>query len=104
VYFSGFDCSSTPPPVDSLWGSQVYLEASIEALRHAVDEVHMLLSSVENNAEVVTCLKSLIAFLLKMETTEGKQMREECSKVRRGLDWIAVSESAYSHLTILRCV
>jgi hypothetical protein len=80
------------------------LEAIIEALGHAVDEVHVLLSSGENDAEVVTCLKSLIAFLHKMETNEGTQMREECSKVRRGLDWIAVSESAYSHLTILRCM
>jgi hypothetical protein len=79
VYFSGFDCSSTPPPVDSLWGSQVYLEASIEALGHAVNEFHKLRSSDENKAEVISCLESINSFLKEMESDEGAKMREECS-------------------------
>jgi hypothetical protein len=82
VSFSGFDCSSTEPPVGSLWGSQSRVEAIIEALGHAVGEFHRLRSSVEKRAEVISCLDSIILFLKEMESSEGTLMRDECSKVR----------------------
>jgi hypothetical protein len=78
-----------------LWGSQVYLEASIEALGRAVDEFHKLRSSGENSAEVISCLESINSFLKEMESNEGAQMREECSKVRCKVDWIALFGTTY---------
>ena len=85
VQFSGFDCSSTRPPVDSIRGSEFHSEASIRALMTAVDQVHALLGGDENGSpteEVAICLESLVDFLKEMENDAGAQMREECSKVR----------------------
>ena len=90
VHFSGFDCSSTLPPIDSLWGSIQHREAEIGALSEALDQVHTLLCSVENKEEIVACLQSMINFLRDMEKREGADLRGECSRVRaqrrRGLD------------------
>lgn len=83
VHFSGFDCSSTRPPVDSILGSQHHWEASIGALETAVDELHSLLSGDENSSEelAVASLLSLVSFLYDMETDAGALMREECARV-----------------------
>jgi hypothetical protein len=81
VTFSGFDCSSTPPPIDSLWGSIQHREAEIGALSQALDQVHTLLCSVENKEEVIACLQAMIKFLRDMEKREGADLRVECSKV-----------------------
>lgn len=83
VQFSGFDYSSTAPPVDSLFGSNQHREAEIVALSEALEQVHALQSSVENKAEVVACLYSMIQFLRVMEDKkEGADLRLECARVR----------------------
>lgn len=81
VQFSGFDYSSTAPPVDSLFGSQQHREAEIGALSQALDQVNLVRNSVENRDEIITCLESMISFLRVMEKNEGKDLRVECSKV-----------------------
>jgi hypothetical protein len=81
VQFSGFDCSSTAPPVDSLFGSHQHREAEIDALSQALDQVYALRSSVENKKEIIACLQAMIEFLRVMEKSEGAGLREECSKV-----------------------
>jgi hypothetical protein len=80
VQFSGFDCSSTQPPVDSVYGSIQHREAEIEALSEALDQVHALRDDVENKNESITCLRAMIKFLRDMETSEGKDLRVECAK------------------------
>lgn len=82
MQFSGFDCSSTVPPVDSVYGSIQHREAEIEALSQALDQVHTLCDDVENKTETITCLQAMIKFLKDMETSEGKDLRVECAKVR----------------------
>ena len=83
VQFSGFDCSSTQPPVDSVYGSIQHREAEIEALSQALDQIRLLRDDVENKTETITCLQAMIKFLRDMETSEGKDLRVECAKVRR---------------------
>jgi hypothetical protein len=82
VQFSGFDCSSTFPPVDSVYGSIQHREAEIEALNEALDQVQTLRNNIENKEEAITCLQAMIQFLRDMEKSQGTELRVECSKVR----------------------
>lgn len=90
--FSGFDCSSTQPPIDRVDGSAGQHQDSIDALRHVVDTIQSLVS---NNPSLQwqnqTALESLIDFLGNYMTTtdnnnnkenqnaEGLKMQQLCS-------------------------
>jgi hypothetical protein len=67
IQFSGFDCSSTQPPVDRVDGSAGQHQDSIDALRHVVDTVQSLLvsstSSSSSSTQNQSALESLIDFL-----------------------------------------
>jgi hypothetical protein len=80
VHFSGFDCSSTRPPVDSILGSQHHWESSIGALETAVDTLHSLVANPTE--DVITSLQSLVTFLQDIENETGAYYRQECSRVR----------------------
>lgn len=84
VHFSGFDCSSTAPPVESILGSQHHWEASIHAMEKAVTELHALTSSANENHDLLASLQQLVTFLSDLESESGALMRVECSRSMPG--------------------
>lgn len=86
VHFSGFDCSSIKPPVESQAGSEQNQSDSIDALTVASHHVNALIGiSLANDAEnksistsVENALRSIVLFLGGMDTESMK----ECAKVR----------------------
>jgi len=90
THFSGFDCSSTHPPVDRVDGSATHQQDSIDALVKAKDQIQLLhMESFENvtpggyRHAVQHCLVALVAFLrdtMAGESVASVQLRKECAK------------------------
>mmetsp|Transcript_11336 Transcript_11336/g.16649 ORF Transcript_11336/g.16649 Transcript_11336/m.16649 type:complete len:641 (-) Transcript_11336:187-2109(-) len=88
VQFSAYDGSSTKPPRDSVMGSHISRQASVDAMIRALEEINALLSLTqkdERNA-VIESLQSLCQFLMLLETktkdnkSEHFKLRSECAK------------------------
>ena len=85
VHFSGFDCSSIKPPVESLAGSEQHQSDSIDALTIASHHVKALLCTyINNDAEntdmspsIVSNLNSIITFFDDLDSDSVN----ECAKV-----------------------
>ena len=63
IAFSGFDCSSTKPPVDRVDGSGQHQSNSIVALSRAKDILEDLIMDKISHSRVVHCLERAIDFL-----------------------------------------
>jgi len=86
VHFSGFDCSSTKPPVEAKVGSHEHQQDCISEMIVASDQIKILVSKcasdIENSEEsslTVRAVKSLLSFMAGM-SSDTKLLRE-CSKV-----------------------
>ena len=87
VHFSGFDCSSTKPPVEAKVGSHEHQQDSISEMILVSQQIKTLIdhrdTDVENNGDsslVVRALRSLLNFLTRM--SKDTRMMRECAKVR----------------------
>jgi len=94
VQFSAFDGSSTRPPRDSIMGSHISRQLSINAMVDALQEIHGLLSlphdDIERHNAVLSSLQALRQFLIMLETntktseseneSESERLRTECAK------------------------
>jgi len=72
IAFSGFDCSSTKPPVDRVDGSGEHQSHSIQALSTAKDALDALISNKKSHSFAIHCLEKLIEFMtltLKEDTS-----------------------------------
>eukprot|EP00546_Thalassionema_frauenfeldii_P018115 CAMPEP_0178902366 /NCGR_PEP_ID=MMETSP0786-20121207/4563_1 /TAXON_ID=186022 /ORGANISM="Thalassionema frauenfeldii, Strain CCMP 1798" /LENGTH=630 /DNA_ID=CAMNT_0020573621 /DNA_START=100 /DNA_END=1993 /DNA_ORIENTATION=- len=88
VQFSAYDGSSTKPPRDSVMGSHISRQASVDAMVDALNDINKLLSLTQNDNRntVIESLQSLSNFLALLETktkendSEHKKLRQECAK------------------------
>jgi hypothetical protein len=86
VHFSGFDCSSTKPPVDAKVGSHNHQQDCISALIFATQQMKALSEPAQANSEnyhrlpiIARALKAAIAFLKQLSLSN--QVLGECAKV-----------------------
>ena len=86
VHFSGFDCSSTKPPVEAKVGSHEHQQDCISDMMLASDQIQTLIkhscADAENDVEsslVVRAVKSLLHFLSKM--SNDTHLKRECALV-----------------------
>lgn len=90
VHFSGFDCSSTHPPMDRIHKSASQRHDNIQALVAAKEQVENIVgcSDVQNRGEetsnstrIQSCLDAMQLFLgSTMRGREGRNLREACAK------------------------
>jgi hypothetical protein len=92
VHFSGFDCSSTKPPVDAKVGSHSHQEDCISALILAAHQLKALTDAAFNNSEnqdspqrIVCALKAITSFLKQL--AQNAENLGECAKVS---SWLKV--------------
>ena len=110
VHFSGFDCSSTKPPVDAKVGSHSHHEDCISALILAAHQLKALTDAARSNSEnhdslqrIVCALKSITSFLKQL--AQSTDILRECAKVGTKNDLgevplLSLSLFAHFHLLI----
>eukprot|EP00977_Amphora_coffeiformis_P008205 scaffold1834_cov175-Amphora_coffeaeformis.AAC.11 len=78
IAFSGFDCSSTKPPVDRVDGSGEHQSNSIQALSTAKDALDALISNKKIHSFAIFCLEKLIEFMT-LTLREDKSLQMVCA-------------------------
>lgn len=79
VAFSGFDCSSTKPPVDRVDGSAEHQSTSIRALTCVKDELETMIRGNELKLAVIHCLERMVAFLTET-IKDDESLRTLCAE------------------------
>lgn len=70
VGFSGFDCSSTNPPIDRVDGSGEHQSNTIRALTIAKDSLDAMCQDEKNRHHIIKCLELLALFLAETLKTD----------------------------------
>lgn len=78
IAFSGFDCSSTKPPVDRIDGSGEHQSNLINALSSAKGAMDALIMDKKNHSSVVQCLEKLIEFMTRT-LTDDVSLQQACA-------------------------
>jgi hypothetical protein len=83
VHFSGFDCSSIKPPVDSQVGSDDHQKDCIAALISAVQQMKALTNPEPENRHNLPLLAQSIKMLVRFlnHLSSDQRLLEECSRV-----------------------
>ena len=78
IAFSGFDCSSTRPPVDRIDGSGEHQSNSIRTLSLAKEALDVLISDKKSHVSIIRCLERLIHFLTQT-LVDDASLQEICA-------------------------